>query len=307
MASSSMPRQSLYQYGPPYASTPLNIQYHGLREQNILSSQNASHLSLTESQHKSKRQRMNHDEASLQPNDFQQYFSQNPEQRDRRERDKSPSNIALARSQPPSASLEAPASHTAPYHPHNWTYQFAQPDEHFDSGHRRSFSAPEVDPSDSSRSHEHDPWTPASESSPAYAHKHYHRSLRLTPTDLREAEQQSLKDVEASPESMTPPGRRTSSGPDPNPYRGIREPPSSGGPSQRSSIDSRVSMPRTVQLPPLMPLPGQAPTSGSDPSAYRSIISSSPTSHSRFPSNIISRNDPIHETASLGKRKREFE
>lgn len=328
-SSSSMPRPPLSHYYPPHMFMPHNYQYQEITDRTLPAPHEISQGSVTESSERpNKRSRLSPDDSIQHLHQQVSHRLPDPDQQYRIERDQSPSVIAYARSSQPSGDIESSGAHISSYHPQELPHENPRAHglyHHEHSGHRRSYSAPGNELTPSTQIPEFDSWTPTSDSSPADTRRHQHYSLELVTTQAQGSERQILDRVapeHAHSNPQTFRGSETSSsssisanfsclaGPDPNPYRDIKEPPSPGGLSQRSSIDSRVSVPRSLQLPPLVSLTGHTPTSGSDPYAYKSSNSPGSThrpSSTSHPGNSIDHADTLPKQGVPGKRKPDFD
>ena len=330
MASSAsyVPRTLPHQHYPPYTPVPHNFQYQQPRDPTLPRPNGTSQEQSIESAQPIKRQRLFHGDSTPQPYAPSLHRFSDSEERHRMERDQSPSTVALARSAQSTRGVGSSTTRIAAYDPHELSYEHSRAHAVHSqeyNWHRRSYSAPGNEPMESNRDSEFDPRTPASDSSPAYSRRRQHHSLQLATSSAPGSGRHifenaapegalsnppTIQDSENSPSSSASASFRCFTGPDPNPYREIKGPPSPGGLSQRSSIDSRVSAPHGVQLPPLTSLVGRLSNSGSDPYAYKSFTS--PNSRNRPPStnNAITRVS-YEETPSAqnisSKRKQEFD
>ena len=160
-------------------------------------------------------------------------------------------------------------------------------------GHHRKLSTPTFTTTAPERVHEARPKTPTSDPSPLAYHTQYpsypenilsRYDNPTTPVSQEYTSLQSSRDDETSPTSSTPRSSRHFPGPDTNPYRNLRDPPSPEKHSSRSSIDSRVSGPLHVQLPPILG------PSGPDPPNFDS---------NPFGSRPVGRVEPLRELPKI--------
>ena len=156
-------------------------------------------------------------------------------------------------------------------------------------GHHRNFSTSTPASTAPDRVHEARPRTPTSDPSLSGYHTQYssypenilsRHEHPTTPVSQEYTSLQSSRDDETSPTSSTPRSSRHFPGPDTNPYRNLRDPPSPEKQSSRSSTDSRASGPIHVQLPPILG------PSGPDPPNFES---------NPFGSRLVGRVEPLRE------------
>ena len=160
-------------------------------------------------------------------------------------------------------------------------------------GHHRNFSTSTPASTAPDRVPEARPRTPTSDPSLPTYHTQYpsypenilsRHENPTTPVSQEYTSLQSSRDDETSPSSSTPRSSRHFPGPETNPYRNLRDPPSPEKQSSRSSIDSRVSGPLHIQLPPIIgPL-------GPDPPHFES---------NPFGSRLVGRVEPLRELPKI--------